>query len=68
MHVPGYVCVRINCFYICRDYRKAYHLIVEVVPTMVDHILEFKVVSGYCSYKVLTVCTCILMYVCGMNI
>jgi tetratricopeptide (TPR) repeat protein len=34
------------------DYRKAYHLIVEVVPTMVDHILEFKVVSGYCSYKI----------------
>lgn len=36
----------------CRDYRKCYQLILDVVHVLPDHLLEFKVVGGFCSYKV----------------
>ena len=41
----------------CRDYRKCYQLILDVLHVLPDHLLEFKVVGGFCSYKV-------RMYVC----
>lgn len=37
---------------LCRDYRKCYQLILEVAHLLPDHLVEFKVVGGLCSYKV----------------
>lgn len=41
-----------SCGCPCRDYRKCYQLIVDVAHTLPDHLLEFKVVGGLCSFKV----------------
>ena len=44
----------------CRDYKKCYQFILDVVSIPSDHLLEFKVVGGLCSYKV---CKYVHMYV-----
>lgn len=36
----------------CRDYKKCYQFILDVVHVISDRLLEFKVVGGLCSYKV----------------